>query len=338
MFQIKLLPRLKVLHSFVRHQHNLTSVKSSLPNNLVLLGKAKDQLNVDHDTTDEVLPPDDNVPVIRKCVGTYSLCKQPAKVWVDSFANTEMVYETAAELNPDIFSTHPRIDVLHDVVKWQKVYREVDYRWARTRAEMGRGRKKPWPQKGTGRVRQGSTVPPFWKKGGIAHGPRGPKSLYYNMSAEQLIKALAIALTIKRVQSDLLIVKDIDVPMPNDVVATQEPLHDNALTLKSSLEEILKARSIDRNSILFVHGTDAPENLNLAVIDKRGWNTMPLVGLNVLSILKHDKLVLHLDILDELEEKLIWNMTRYPWLEMPHNFYKDMPINRDNLEKSLDNM
>lgn len=340
MLQINYLRCKHMFVTVIRWQHNLVSAQASLPKNLVLMGKAKERLQPleKSEPSKDIIPePSKDVPVIRKCVGNYSPHRSVVKVWVDTFANNDVVYERAAELNPEVFAAQPRIDLLHDVVSWQKVYREVDYAWTRTRAELGRGRKKPWPQKKTGRVRQGSTAAPFWKKGGIAHGPRGPKSLYYEMPVEKLIRALTIALTIKRVQNDLVIVEDVDLPMQNNAVLNDDQTaKQETCTLK--LKELLESRNMDKNSILFVHGENTPQNLHTAVEMSRGWNIMPLIGLNVLSILKHDKLVVELGVIDELEEKVLWNRKRYPWLGMAHNFYTDMPINQRKLEQSFAKM
>lgn len=46
-----------------------------------------------------------------------------------------------------------------------------------TRAEVSHSGKKPHPQKGTGRARQGSLASPQYRGGGVVFGPRGVKTL-----------------------------------------------------------------------------------------------------------------------------------------------------------------
>ncbi|RDB31378.1 50S ribosomal protein L4 [Candidatus Similichlamydia laticola] len=46
-----------------------------------------------------------------------------------------------------------------------------------TRSEVSHSGKKPHPQKGTGRARQGSLASPQYRGGGVVFGPRGVKSL-----------------------------------------------------------------------------------------------------------------------------------------------------------------
>jgi len=72
-----------------------------------------------------------------------------------------------------------------------------DYRWIPTRAEMIGRNKKPWPQKGLGKARHGSRLSPQWLGGGVAHGPRGPKSYFFMESFYQRLLGLRTALTFK---------------------------------------------------------------------------------------------------------------------------------------------
>lgn len=66
-----------------------------------------------------------------------------------------------------------------------------------TRAEMPGRNKKPWQQKGLGKARHGSRLSPQWMHGGVAHGPRGPKSYFFMEGFYQRIAGLTTALTVK---------------------------------------------------------------------------------------------------------------------------------------------
>lgn len=290
----------------VRFAHAESGV---IPPNVILTGVCKEKL------LNPILPetpsqhPDECTAIARMCNNNVQFPKSAVKKWVDNFSSVKPTFDEVACLNPRLFDVHPKMDHLHQVVKWQKTYREVDYAWTRTRAEIGKGKKKPWPQKGTGRKRQGSTNSPLWKGGGIAHGPRGPQSLFYKLSDEILLSGITSALTIKSLQNDLIIASPME-----------------CLPEKDFFLKMLANRGIESNSILFIHNdNESPQALGDAIEYSKTHSMMPLCALNVYSILKHDKLVLSMDILDELEDKLIFQFERYDWHVKPHNFYKDLP-------------
>lgn len=93
-----------------------------------------------------------------------------------------------------------------------------DYRWVPTRAEMPGRNKKPWQQKGLGKARHGSRLAPQWMGGGVAHGPRGPKSYFFMESFYTRVLGLRTALTVKFHQNDLHIVDNLEIPTDNHQV------------------------------------------------------------------------------------------------------------------------
>jgi len=292
----------------VRYVHSLTQTTNAIPSNIILTGVCKSQI-LKEEKEVKVSSPEECDNVIRTCNNPILKHQSSVMSWVDNMQEADPKYNQVACLHPSIFDVHPKMDVLYKVVEWQKAYREVDYAWTRNRGEIGKGKKKPWPQKGTGRKRQGSTNTQMWKGGGIVHGPRGPQPLFYTLGDEVLVKGLTSALTIKFLQNDLIIANPMNC-LPDDGFYTL----------------MIKNRKLNESSILFVHGDhEYPESLGDALEYARTQSMMPLSALNVYSILKHDKLVLSMNILDELEDKLIWQMKRYDWHVKPHNFYKDMP-------------
>ena len=77
--------------------------------------------------------------------------------------------EELLDLHPDVWGVYPRIDIIHQNVLWQKDYSTVNYNHTKSVKEMiytYGGGAKPWPQKGTGRARQGSRRAPQWVNGG----------------------------------------------------------------------------------------------------------------------------------------------------------------------------
>ena len=56
--------------------------------------------------------------------------------------------------------------------------------------------------------------------GGIAHGPRGPKSFFFMESFYTRLLGLRTALTVKFHQNDLHIVENLDIPSENPQVCS----------------------------------------------------------------------------------------------------------------------
>ncbi|KAK2500032.1 hypothetical protein MC885_002355 [Smutsia gigantea] len=190
------------------------------------------------------------------------------------------------------------------------LYSAQSYAKTKTRAEVQGGGRKPWPQKGSGRARHGSIRSPIWRGGGIAHGPRGPTSYYYMLPMKVRVQGLKVALTVKLAQDDLRIVDSLELP-------TADPQY---------LTELARYRRWG-DSVLLVDlaHEDMPQNVVAATSKLKTFNLVPAVGLNVHSMLKHQTLVLTLQTVAFLEEKLLWQDSRYTPLYPFRLPYRDFP-------------
>lgn len=213
----------------------------------------------------------------------------PKQAWLESIDTLEGEKLGIVDLHPDIFGASPRYDALYENIRWQLMYRKIDYRKCLTRAEVKGGGRKPWPQKKTGRHRAGSIRAPQWKGGGMSHGPRGPRSQFYMLANTKREMGLRMALTVKYTQNDLHIVDSLNIP-------TDDPEY---------LDDLIDTRYWGF-SVLFVDDTDVmPRNISLATNNFGQFNLMPVYGLNVYSMLKHETLVLTLAAVEKIEEKLV---------------------------------
>lgn len=141
-----------------------------------------------------------------------SLYEKPRQVWVENIDTIDEQKLGIIELHPNVFATNPRIDIVHQNVKWQKLYRFVNYAHTKVRSEVRGGGRKPWPQKGMGRARHSSIRSPLWRGGGVVHGPRSPTPHFYMLPFFTRLHGLTSMLSIKLAQDDLHIVKDIEIP------------------------------------------------------------------------------------------------------------------------------
>jgi large subunit ribosomal protein L4 len=74
--------------------------------------------------------------------------QKPRQVWLENFDTIEEKKLGIIELHPEVFAVNPRIDLIHDNVRWQFLYRFVSYAHTKSRFEVRGGGRKPWPQKG----------------------------------------------------------------------------------------------------------------------------------------------------------------------------------------------
>jgi len=246
-----------------------------------------------------------DLPIITSRKLTHlTPASQPKQAWLESLDTVDHDKLGIIDLHPDIFGTFPRIDILWWNVHWQQQYKRINYEFAKNRAEMKGGGAKPWPQKGTGRARHGSRRSPIWIHGGKTFGPRGPQSYFFMLSYSMRVLGLRVALSVKYSQDNLHIVESLDIP-------TSDPKH---------LRDIVESRGWGITA-LFVDDTDVlSRNFALAIDGCKGYNVMPVYGLNVYSILKHENLVLTLSAVEKIERKLLAQMHKQD--DKHHKFQK----------------
>jgi len=219
------------------------------------------------------------------------------QVWVENMDTREEEKRDLINLHPDIWAVYPRIDIIHQNLVWQSKYNVVNYNHVKGVREMiysygGGG--KPWPQKGTGRARQGSRRAPQWVNGGKVHGPKGPKSEYYMIPYHVRVYGLTHTLSVKMVQDDIHVVDNLEIP-------TNDPDY---------LLELTRERGWG-NSVLIVDTDDIfPENITAVTEEIPHMNLMPMYGLNVNSMVKHQTLVLTVRAVEALTAKILFALNR----------------------------
>lgn len=152
--------------------------------------------------------------------------RDPRQVWVENVNSIEQRNVNLKELDPEVFAAPPRIDIIHQNVKWQRNYRFVSFAHTKERFEVRGGGRKPWPQKGLGRARHGSIRSPLWRGGGTIHGPRSPTTHFYMLPFYTRVLGLTSALSTKLAQDDLHVVDNLELP-------TEDPKY---------LQELIDAR------------------------------------------------------------------------------------------------
>lgn len=102
------------------------------------------------------------------------------------------------QVSDAIFDAKFNQDLIHQaLVRQQANARVSEITFTKTKGEVRGGGKKPYPQKGTGRARQGSIRNPHWKGGGVAFGPKNDRNYSQMMPKKQRRLAIFSALSAK---------------------------------------------------------------------------------------------------------------------------------------------
>ncbi|WP_100405995.1 50S ribosomal protein L4 [Bacillus solitudinis] len=189
------------------------------------------------------------------------------------------------ELSESVFGIEPNESVLHDAVVMQQASLRQGTHKTKGRSEVRGGGRKPWRQKGTGRARQGSIRSPQWVGGGVVFGPT-PRSYSYNLPKKVRRLAIKSALSSKVKSAEIIVLEDLKF----DTAKTKDMVN------------VLSGLSIDSKALVVT--ADYNDTVALSLRNLPGVTFVTASGVNVLDVLKHDKLVITKEAVEKVEEVL----------------------------------
>ena len=191
----------------------------------------------------------------------------------------------SVELESSIFGLEPRADILHRVVTWQRAKSRAGTHAVKTVSDVQGSGKKAFKQKKTGNARQGERYNVHMRGGGVVHGPVVRD---HSIDLPKKIRALGLkmALSSKAKDGSLIIIDS----------EKLEAAKTNAFAKQ--------LKKLDIASALFVGTADLDENFKKSAANIANIDVLPTIGLNVLDILKHEKLVLTADAVKAVEARL----------------------------------
>ena len=189
------------------------------------------------------------------------------------------------ELTDAIFGVSPRADILHRVVTWQRAKSRAGTHAVKTVSDVAGSGKKAFKQKKTGNARQGEKYNVHMRGGGVVHGPVVRD---HSIDLPKKVRALGLkmALSSKVAEGNLVIIDS------------------EKLSAAKTSAFAKQLKKLDIASALFVGATDLDENFKKSAANIPNIDALPTIGLNVLDILKHDKLVLTADAVKAVEARL----------------------------------
>ena len=189
------------------------------------------------------------------------------------------------ELSDAIFGLEPRADILHRVVTWQRAKQRAGTHAVKTVSDVQGSGKKAYKQKKTGNARQGERYNVHMRGGGVVHGPVVRD---HSIDLPKKIRSLGLKMALSSKAKDGSL-----------VIIDSEKL---AAAKTNAFAKQLK--KLDIASALFVGAADLDENFKKSAANIANIDVLPTIGLNVLDILKHEKLVLTADAVKAVEARL----------------------------------
>ena len=154
----------------------------------------------------------------------------------------------------------------------------------KTRSEVRGGGRKPFRQKGTGRARAGTIRSPIWRGGGQTFAAK-PQDHSQKVNRKMFRGALRCILSELIRQNRLVACEGFSVDAPKT---------------KSLLE---KLKELDLKNVLIVCD-DVDENLYLASRNLKGVDVLDVQGVDPVSLISHDQVLITVEALKKLEGAL----------------------------------
>ncbi len=189
------------------------------------------------------------------------------------------------DLNADIFGVEPNENAEFEAILRQRASLRQGTHAVKNRSAVSGGGKKPWRQKGTGRARQGSIRSPQFRGGGIVFGPT-PRSYKYSLPRKVRQLAIKSALSQKVLDNALVVVDalNFDAPKTKEFAGVMD-------NLKVAEKVLVVVTDDDKNAAL------SARNLANATV-------VTPAGVNILSVVDSQKIVITKSALSQVEEVL----------------------------------
>lgn len=175
------------------------------------------------------------------------------------------------EVSDSVFATEVKEHLFYEVIKWQLAKRRAGTHATKGRSQVRGGGQKPYRQKGTGRARQGTRRAPQFVGGGTVHGPQ-PRSHAYPINKKVRRAALCSAFSRRVAEGHLVVVQDLNLGEVKTKKAAQ---------VMSTLAE---------GNALVIDGPNRELILSVRNLPKVKY--LPVEGLNLFDVLKHNYVVL----------------------------------------------
>lgn len=189
------------------------------------------------------------------------------------------------ELRPEVFEAPVHIPLMHQALVRQLANARLGTHKTKTRGEVHYSGRKMWPQKHTGRARQGDRGAPHWYHGGVVFGPR-PRSYEQKMPKKMRRAALRSALSAKAREGQILVLDRLELPEPRTRL----------------MKEVLERLPVGKSALILLAGPN--ENVKRAVRNLPNVAYLHAMCLNIRDLFKYETLIIPRDALAVIEDWL----------------------------------
>jgi large subunit ribosomal protein L4 len=175
-------------------------------------------------------------------------------------------------------------DLVHQVVTAYLAGARAGTRAQKNRSDVRGGGKKPWRQKGTGRARAGTIRSPIWRGGGVTFAAR-PQDHSHKVNRKMYRAAMQSIVSELARQDRLVVVESMDVEEPKTKLLVKQ-------LADFGLENVL------------IISAEVNENLYLASRNLHQVDVRDVDGVDPVSLIAFDKVVVTVDAVKKIEEML----------------------------------
>lgn len=175
-------------------------------------------------------------------------------------------------------------DLVHQAVVAYMAGARQGSRAQKTRSEVSGGGRKPFAQKGSGRARAGTIRSPLWRSGGTTFAAK-PQDFSQKLNKKMYRAAMRCILSELTRQDRLVVVEGFDIDAPKTKALVQ------------------KMAEYDLSEMLIV-SEEVSENLYLASRNLHKVDVRDVQGIDPVSLIRFDKVVVTVAAMKKLEEIL----------------------------------
>jgi large subunit ribosomal protein L4 len=188
------------------------------------------------------------------------------------------------EVSEATFARDYNESLIHQVVTAYLAGGRQGTRAQKNRSAVAGGGKKPWRQKGTGRARAGTIRSPIWRSGGVTFAAT-PQDHSQKVNKKMYRSAMRSILSELARSERLVVVESMSLDQPKTKL----------------LVEALKGYGLD--NVLIV-ASEVDQNLYLASRNLHKVDVRDVEGVDPVSLIAHEKVVVTVDAVKKFEEAL----------------------------------